>query len=63
MARSVGKCPICGKPGDEKFNPFCSSRCSLLDLGKWLGDGYRVETSDDDEEESASSPNSGDNEE
>jgi hypothetical protein len=22
--------------------PFCSSRCKLLDLGKWLGEEYRI---------------------
>jgi endogenous inhibitor of DNA gyrase (YacG/DUF329 family) len=22
--------------------PFCSERCRLIDLGKWLGEDYRV---------------------
>ncbi len=22
--------------------PFCSGRCRLLDLGKWLGEDYRI---------------------
>ena len=22
--------------------PFCSERCQLIDLGKWLGEEYRV---------------------
>jgi endogenous inhibitor of DNA gyrase (YacG/DUF329 family) len=22
--------------------PFCSDRCRLLDLGKWLGEQYRI---------------------
>jgi len=22
--------------------PFCSDRCRLLDLGKWLGEDYRI---------------------
>ena len=39
-------CPICGKQVSErKANaafPFCSARCRLLDLGKWLGEEYRV---------------------
>lgn len=39
-------CPICGKPaprrpGNPHF-PFCSRRCRLVDLGKWLGEEYRV---------------------
>ncbi|MFW6051767.1 MAG: DNA gyrase inhibitor YacG [Myxococcota bacterium] len=39
------RCPICGEPaatpGSEEF-PFCSKRCRLVDLGNWLGEGYRV---------------------
>jgi endogenous inhibitor of DNA gyrase (YacG/DUF329 family) len=22
--------------------PFCSARCRLIDLGRWLGEGYRI---------------------
>jgi len=39
------KCPICGKPTkflDEPVGPFCSNRCKMVDLGKWLGEEYRV---------------------
>jgi len=35
------KCPTCKQPGDwfaTPFGPFCSKRCRLLDLGKWLGE-------------------------
>lgn len=34
------KCPTCKKAGDwfaTPFGPFCSRRCKLVDLGKWLG--------------------------
>ena len=24
------------------MRPFCSKRCADIDLGKWLGEGYRV---------------------
>jgi endogenous inhibitor of DNA gyrase (YacG/DUF329 family) len=24
--------------------PFCSKRCKLADLGRWLGGHYRIET-------------------
>ncbi len=33
------QCPACKKSGDwlaGKFGPFCSRRCKLVDLGKWL---------------------------
>lgn len=39
------KCPICGKENDffaEPMGPFCSSRCKLIDLGRWLGEDYRI---------------------
>ena len=40
------KCPSCGravevKPPDS-FRPFCSERCRLADLGKWLDGAYRI---------------------
>jgi endogenous inhibitor of DNA gyrase (YacG/DUF329 family) len=37
------KCPICGRPSDFNVPPigtFCSERCKLIDLGKWLGQEY-----------------------
>lgn len=24
------------------FRPFCSRRCQLIDLGKWLNEEYRI---------------------
>jgi len=38
-------CPICQKPVDffaEPQGPFCSSRCKMVDLGKWLGEEYLI---------------------
>lgn len=40
----TGKCPICAKPAKPEFAPFCSKRCADVDLGKWLGEGYRIPT-------------------
>jgi len=46
MAKSTRiRCPICQKENDffaEPVGPFCSPRCKLIDLGKWLGEEYRV---------------------
>ncbi|HAF14353.1 MAG TPA: DNA gyrase inhibitor YacG [Blastocatellia bacterium] len=39
------KCPTCNKPVDWKDNahrPFCSERCKLVDLSKWVSEEYRV---------------------
>jgi uncharacterized protein len=35
-------CPICGKPTDPKFRPFCSARCADVDLHRWLTGGYSI---------------------
>lgn len=38
-------CPICNQPPTAEsyeFRPFCSKRCKLLDLSKWLSEDYRV---------------------
>ena len=39
------RCPTCRaaaiKEGNKLF-PFCSERCQLVDLGRWLNEDYRV---------------------
>jgi endogenous inhibitor of DNA gyrase (YacG/DUF329 family) len=35
-------CPICAKPARHEFRPFCSKRCSDVDLGRWLKGGYAI---------------------
>lgn len=39
-------CPQCGKPAvygeDNRFRPFCSERCKMIDLGHWAAEDYRV---------------------
>ena len=42
-------CPICGKPPQDKYKPFCSLRCANLDLGKWLDGAYSVPVVEDDD--------------
>ena len=32
------KCPICKKVVIEPYTPFCSKKCSNIDLIKWLTD-------------------------
>lgn len=29
-------CPICGRPAEARYRPFCSRRCADVDLGHWL---------------------------
>jgi endogenous inhibitor of DNA gyrase (YacG/DUF329 family) len=35
-------CPLCRKPPQPDFAPFCSRGCKDRDLLKWLGEGYRI---------------------
>jgi hypothetical protein len=35
------------RPIDPAWQPFCSERCKLADLGRWLGGEYRIPVSDD----------------
>ena len=44
---AAGKaCPICGRPEMPETKPFCSKRCADVDLSRWLGGVYRVESAD-----------------
>jgi endogenous inhibitor of DNA gyrase (YacG/DUF329 family) len=44
------QCPICKKkvaPANDpaapnRFFPFCSERCKLIDLGRWLDGKYQI---------------------
>lgn len=42
-------CRYCGKElsykstSDLPFFPFCSERCKLIDLGKWVEEEHRIE--------------------
>ena len=39
------RCPTCKKRGDwfvGAYGPFCSKRCKLVDLGKWLNEENKV---------------------
>jgi endogenous inhibitor of DNA gyrase (YacG/DUF329 family) len=39
-------CPTCAKPvewrPENKYRPFCSERCKLIDLGEWAAENYKV---------------------
>ncbi|HME89838.1 MAG TPA: DNA gyrase inhibitor YacG [Myxococcaceae bacterium] len=59
MPRQI-QCSICQSPvlprKENPSFPFCSPRCRLIDLGKWLGEEYRIpERRADREDESAPS--------
>lgn len=44
--RPARSCPICRKPAVQHYAPFCSKRCSDIDLGRWLDGRYVIEGDD-----------------
>ena len=54
-------CPICKKPVSEtapgaeasKYFPFCSDRCKLIDLGRWLDGKYQIPVVDREDRSNA----------
>lgn len=40
------QCPTCGKTIEwtpaERWRPFCSERCRLIDLGHWATEHWRI---------------------
>jgi endogenous inhibitor of DNA gyrase (YacG/DUF329 family) len=58
------RCPICERefePAASPAVPFCSDRCRLVDLGRWLGEGYAVpgEPAEEPDEEFGEQPTPG----
>jgi endogenous inhibitor of DNA gyrase (YacG/DUF329 family) len=43
-------CPICQKPSDARYRPFCSRRCADVDLGKWLTGSYAIPVEEAEDE-------------
>ena len=51
------RCPQCGGEAlwapENKWRPFCSERCKLIDLGAWANETYRITGQVSDEEAGA----------
>ncbi len=41
-ANNNDKCPICKAAATEKYHPFCTARCSEIDLGRWFNESYVI---------------------
>ena len=43
-------CPTCRKPvhwsPTNRYRPFCSQRCQMIDLGAWASEDYRIPEND-----------------
>jgi uncharacterized protein len=55
-SQAAKTCPICGKPREEQFRPFCSRRCADIDLHRWLGGSYGIPAAEQDDGEADSLP-------
>ena len=47
-------CPVCKKRTtweENPWKPFCSERCKMIDLGKWVMEEYRIEEKQEAAEE------------
>lgn len=46
----AARCPLCDRPRDPHFRPFCSRRCRDQDLLRWLDGSYAIPAVDADDE-------------
>ena len=46
-----GECPMCGRPVQVAYRPFCYKRCADLDLSRWLNGVYAVPVSEEEDED------------
>ena len=46
-------CPVCQKPTERAYRPFCSRRCADVDLGRWLNGSYAIPVADEVPDEPA----------
>ena len=53
-------CPTCGAAvawtAENRWKPFCSERCKLIDLGQWATEKYRVPAEEQEPEDVSPTP-------
>jgi uncharacterized protein len=48
LGTSDAACVYCRQhPADPAWRPFCSERCKMADLGRWLAGGYSIPVVED----------------
>ena len=51
MKRRIVNCPQCGTGVEwdtaNRWRPFCSERCKMMDLGAWASENYRIPVTED----------------
>jgi len=57
------RCPACSAPvlwiESNRFRPFCSERCRLMDLGDWAAERHRIAGEALDKPADSDAPNGG----
>jgi len=52
LAEPEPLCVYCRRQDvDEAWRPFCSERCRMADLGRWLSEDYRIAADPDEEQD------------
>ncbi|MDP1864196.1 MAG: DNA gyrase inhibitor YacG [Thiobacillus sp.] len=53
----VVACPTCSAAvswtTENRWRPFCSERCKLIDLGQWASEKYRVPAEEQEPEDAS----------
>lgn len=51
--KPTARCPQCRQPSSldasNRFRPFCSERCKLLDLGEWFAEKHSIPVVESDD--------------
>ncbi len=55
-APPVRPCPICAKPAQAAYRPFCSKRCADVDLQRWLSGVYVIPAEPEEEGDGEARP-------
>lgn len=46
----IVRCPYCGGnsvfSSENRFRPFCSERCKMIDLGLWADEAFKIPVAD-----------------
>jgi endogenous inhibitor of DNA gyrase (YacG/DUF329 family) len=56
---ATNTCPVCGvrfEREQSKSLPFCSERCRMIDLKRWLGEEYSMPAKESDPDEENRAP-------
>jgi len=60
---AIVDCPVCARRTEfspaNRWRPFCSERCKLIDLGQWASDGYAIPADAPDPDAPETDPPSG----